>query len=321
MLRPLEAGLGAAWSLGELAQAFLRPAEWRSDPDRPALLDDIAERGFYPELDLSKVRLEERKRGVLLGHNPHVRLAGRGPDRIVAQLQRAERNPDGKLVVLCHCYGVPAPRLMRALFGLEGVQADVVTNIMAHHYRGSYRGFPGAGFTSTRLSTFIENLRTAVAGVRALTQSLIAREGYREVSVIGFSIGGQLALHLANTGFVTRALVYCPAISMYKSATELGLMDTLHPPVKKLLARTGSQFSFDDLQLTEPLRYPLRMAERDLHVVVQRHDALAPPHQVNAIRERYPEVPWHELHGTHLLPSGQKRLTQIVHGMLGEPVR
>jgi len=316
MLRPLEATLGAVWSVGELVQAFLRPDEWKHDPHREQLLEDIAKRGFYPELP--RLELERRRNGWLVGDNPHRRLAGTGTDRVVAQLTHAKRNPRRKLVVLCHCYGLPSPGLMRSLFGLDEVDVDVATNVMAHHARGSYRGWPGAGFTSSRLSTFIENLRTAVAGVRALTASLREAYAYEQVTVVGFSIGGQLALHLANTGLVDRALVYCPAVSMYRSATELGLMETLHPPVKRLLARTGSEFSFDALQVTEPLGYPLRIKERDLHVVVQRHDALAPPSQVAAIRERYPSVPWHELRGTHLWPAGRRRLHQIVRDVLAD---
>jgi pimeloyl-ACP methyl ester carboxylesterase len=316
-LRPLEGALGAAWSLGEIAQAFLRPGDLLHDREREAVLADVARRGFYPTFDVDEVALREEAGGWLHGKNPHRRLSGQGSDRVVAHLSRATQGEARQLVVICHCYGIPAPRLMRALFGVDrSPDADVVTNIMAHHYAGSFRGWPGAGFTSAHVSAFIENLRTAVSGLRALTAALAARHRYERISVFGFSLGGQLALHLANTGLVQRALLYCPAVSMHASATELGLMGALHAPVRRLLARTGSRFSFDDLRVTEPLGYPLGIAPRDLHVVVQRHDALAPVRQVEAIRARYPDVRWYELGGTHLYPAQRARLHAIAHAVL-----
>lgn len=311
-LRPLEAALGAAWSIGEVALAAAHPSELGHDPHRELVLADIEARGLHPALEPSSIRLAIDASGRIEGTNPYARLSGEPADRVVAHLARSRRGPSRHLVLVCHCYGVPSPSLMRRLFGLDELPVDVCTNIMTHHQPGTYPLWPGSGFTSARLSRFVENLRSAVAGVRALAEWLVQREGYERVTVIGFSIGGQLALHLAHSADVDEAILYCPVTSLHASATELGLMGRIHRPMKRVFSRFDARFALDDLLVTEPLRLGLRVDPRDLHVIVQRHDALAPPEQVASIRRRYPEARWHELEGTHLYPDDLAAVHRIV---------
>lgn len=315
LLGHAEHAFGMLWSLGEVGVALTRPSHLLRDPDLERVEQDVARRGLHAPFDLSGVQLTETGRR-LEGANPYVFVGRRRPGRILAYLDRARRNPRRHLVVVCHCYGVPSPRIMRALFGLTHVEADVVTNVMSHHQPDTYPLWPGSGFTSMRVSRFVENLRAAVTGVRALTQTLVAREGYETVSVLGFSIGGHLALHLAHTGEVERAVLYCPVTDLATTTLELGLMHAMGPPIDRALARARGRGLHAMLAITNPLALPLAMEASRMHVVVQRHDALARPHQIAAIRRKYPDVGWHELDGTHLLPSGVTRLQRIVRDAL-----
>lgn len=316
LLGHAEHAFGVLWSLGEVGLSLTRPSHVTNDPDLHRVLLDVHERGLHPAFDLGRVSLvSDGKR--LEGENPYAFVGRRRPGRVLGYLHRASRNPRKHLVVVCHCYGVPSAPLMRTLFGLERIEADVVMNVMSHHQPGTYPLWPGSGFTSMRISRFLENLRAAVTGVRALTQTLVAREGYEEVSVLGFSIGGQLALHLAHTGEAQRAVLYCPVTSLAATTLELGLMHRVGPFIDRVLARARGRGLREMLAVTDPLALPLAMPEESLHVVVQKHDALAPPHQIAAIRRKYPRAAWHELSGTHLVPHGVTELHRIVRRALG----
>jgi hypothetical protein len=316
----IEDVLGAVWSVSEVGLALTRVHEIWSDPHRDALHADVAARGFYPPIDVASLDFEISHRGVIRGTNPYQRIAGGPQDAVLAHLHRAARNPSRHLVVVCHCYGVPSARIMRRLFGLDGLDVDVVTNVMAHHQPGTYPVWPGSGLASARLSRFVENLRSAVTGVRALSRWLRAREGYATVSALGFSIGGQLVLHLAHAGELDRALLYCPVISVRVTLRELGLMRYMAPTIESLFARMHGGGLDDVLRLADPLALPLPIPADRMHVVLQRHDALSPPHQIEEIRRKYPAVGWTELNGTHLLPLGLSELHRAVRRLLSLPV-
>jgi surfactin synthase thioesterase subunit len=138
------------------------------------------------------------------------------------------------------------------------------------------------------------------------------------VSVLGFSIGGQLALHVANAERVDRAVLYCPVASIPVTASELGIMRRFTPVMRRALALLKREDPLADLAVTEPLRYPMRTRPRDVHVIVQEHDALAPVLQVEKIREAYPEVRWHAFGGAHLYPAGLKRFQRIIRSAIEE---
>lgn len=319
MLLPLlgraEHAFGIVWSIGEVGLSLTRPRHLTHDPDVARVVADVHRRGLHPAIDLDAVGLQANGR-MLTGNNPYAFVGRRRGGRILAELDRGRKNPEGHLVVICHCYGVPSARLMRTLFGVEHAEADVVTNIMSHHQPGTYPLWPGSGFTSMRISRFIENVRASVTGVRALVQTLVAREGYRRVSVLGFSIGGQLALQLAHTGEADRAVLYCPVTSLAQTSLELGLMRHVGPAIDGALTRLRGRGLREMLALVDPLSMDLAMPEERLHVVVQRNDALAPPHQIEAIRRKYTRARWHELDGTHLVPHGVTRLHRIVRDAL-----
>lgn len=147
LLGQAEHAFGMLWSLGEVGLALTRPHHLLRDPDLERVQEDVAERGIHAPFDLSAVRLVSDGRK-LTGVNPYRFVADREPERVLAYLDRARRNPRRHLIVVCHCYGVPSPRLMRTLFGLERAEADVVTSVMSHHQPGTYPLWPGSGFTS-----------------------------------------------------------------------------------------------------------------------------------------------------------------------------
>jgi pimeloyl-ACP methyl ester carboxylesterase len=297
--------------------ALTRPSEIRQDPHRDLLVRDLEARSFYPAFDVSALDLEMSAKGTIRGTNPYARVGDGPKEHVVASLRRAERNPRRHLVVVCHCYGVPSAPLMRRLFGIDDLDADVLCNVMGNHQHGTYLAWPGSGLVSARPSLFIENIRSAVTGLRAVVAWLDAREQYETISVLGYSIGGHLALHLAHAGDVDRALLYCPAVDIYRTAAELGVMRPLAERVYGTLAKWqgGSREPLE--ALASPTRLPLPIAEEDLHLVLQRFDAISPRAQMEPLRTRYPRMPVTELPGTHLVPKGLDRLHRVVRQHLG----
>ncbi|UJR81398.1 alpha/beta fold hydrolase [Sandaracinus amylolyticus] len=312
----IEDAFGHAWSLGEIGLALTRLDEILRDPHHRTLHDDVTSNGFHTPFDDGALDLALARDGSIHGTNPYQRVCGSRGDRVMGWLERAPRNPGRRLLVICHCYGVPSPRVMRRLFGLRGLDVDVVTNVMGHHQPGTYPAWPGSGLVSARLSRFVENLRCAVTGVRALVRWLRIHEGYERVAVVGFSIGGQLALHLAHAGEVDDAVLYCPVTSLATTARELGLMRHVSPLITPALERFhGSRFE-ELLALADPLSMHLAIDEERMHVIAQRHDALARLAQIEAIRRKYPRVKWTLLPGTHLLPLGLGEVRRAVRDAL-----
>lgn len=302
LLKTAEGAFGGVWSLGELAVAISRFEEIRRDPHRQAVNEDIARRGWYVPVSPPDLR---RKGDWVVADNPYQRIGTQKRERVVAKMVPAKHGDARHLVVVCHCYGVPVPPVMAWLFGLSQARhVDVAYNIMNHHQWGTYPAWPGSGFVSGRLSHMLENLRSSITGVRALIAGLRAARAYDKVTVVGFSIGGQLAFHLANSAPVDQAVLYCPVVSLHRTAQELGFMRWLHAPVSAAMRRWKGEFALDDLAVADPLNHPLGIEARDLHVIVQRFDALATVAQIEPIRERYPAANWHEYDGTHVVPAG-----------------
>src|SRR5690242_14218422 len=115
----MESMAAHAWSAGEVAVAAARVHEVWSDPHRDALLDDIAQRGFYVPIDPADVDLRIDDQGHISGNNPYRRVAPHPPERVVARLVTRGDRPSRRLVVVCHCYGIPVPAVMERLFGLR----------------------------------------------------------------------------------------------------------------------------------------------------------------------------------------------------------
>jgi acetyl esterase/lipase len=133
---------------------------------------------------------------------------------------------------------------------------------------------------------------------------------------VGFSIGGQLALQVAHALPVSQVVLYCPVTSLHVTSTELGFMRYLHEPVAKTMRRWKGDFALDDLAVADPLRYDLQVPQRDMHVIVQRYDALAPVSQIEAIRRKYPAVGWYEYGGTHIYPAGARHFQSVIGKLL-----
>ncbi|NLY95175.1 MAG: alpha/beta hydrolase [Myxococcales bacterium] len=312
-LLPVEVAAGVVWSAAELARFVAHLDEALEDPHRERVLEDIDRRGFYADVP-DHLDFRVHRGGWLSARNPYERIGEPRKDRVVAHFRPAQR-PTRRLLVVCHCYGVPSPRLMDGLFGASELPVDVVTNIACHHERGGFELWPGSGFITLRTSRFIENVRASALGLRALVRTLIQERGYDQVAVVGYSLGGQLALHLANAHPIDGALLYCPAINVRAIALELGLWRHLGPRFFELLAARGLAHRYEDLAFAEPLTYPMVIPEERLHVVVQRHDRMASPRGIEPIRTRYPRSSWLELPGTHLFPLGKRVLRERVRSL------
>ncbi|WP_394828852.1 alpha/beta fold hydrolase [Pendulispora albinea] len=308
------------WSLGEVGAAFLRFDELSPDPALDRIVEDIQRRGFYVDVPERPVLRGVDGDGIaprtITGENPYVHIGKRRRPvhRVIAHLvpARAVRRAR-RLLVVHHCYGVPSPRAMAALFGLDDLaETDVAYSIMNHHQRSTYPLWPGTGMVSLSPACMLENLRAAITGARTLVRGLREARDYEHVSVLGYSIGGQLSLHIANTERVDRAILYCPVVSMERMSLELGLLPRLHPWITRLAQRRDPRYTAQVLRLADPLRHPLAIPQESIDVFAQRYDAMTPPHHLEAIRTKYPRVRWHEADGTHLVPIGRQRIRAIV---------
>jgi hypothetical protein len=309
------------WSIAETVFSLARPEELPPDAGHVHVARDIAERGFYVELPEAPLLRGAGETGtrprMVVTDNPYRYVVARkrpGRHRAVGRLVPARDTARARrLIVVFHCYGIPSPWAMSKLFGLDDVpDTDVVYAIMHQHQRGTYSLWPGAGFASASPSCMVENLRAAITGARTLVRGLRAARRYEHVSVHGYSIGGQLALHLANSEALDRVTLYCPVVSAKDIRSELGLMRFLYPLGERLARARDPGYSGDLLDMTHPLRYSLRLAEENVEVIVQRNDAMTTPAHVDAIRRKYPGVGWHEFGGTHLIPLGRERFRAIV---------
>lgn len=304
--------------LGELAVAASRPREWLSDPHWHDLVLDIERRGFYQELE--PVALSE-KQGWLRGENPYRRIIGGArrpaPDRLDARIVRGSgREEDRRLLVVHHCYGVPSPRLMASLFGLDALDnVDVVYPIMNHHALGSFRAWPGTGFVRARASHMLENVRAAVSGARALVESLVRQRKYAKVTALGYSIGGQLVLHLANSAPIDQAILYCPVVNVRVTARELGF-GLLGRPLEALAKHVHRLGDLSSATHADPLTHAIRIPESSLHVIAQAHDAMTPLRHLELIRTRYPGVSFRTYAGTHLYPAGRSEFQRVIRDLI-----
>ena len=303
-MRLVEQTFTAGWSVGEVAYGLRHPLHLVHDPYRERVLGEIQEKGLYQEFAGEERRLLAREDGLIVAPNPYVRI-GRGPqDKIVAQLKHPQRPRARRLLVVCHCYGLPIPALMERLFGLGDLDGyDVVYNIMNHHYLGSFTAWPGFGFMSIQVSQMIENLRSAFVGLRSLARSLQATYGYERVSLLGYSIGGQLSLHVANCLPLDRLLLYCPVISLRQTVEQLGLMPWMGDWVKAAMRRTRGDFRLEDLDAVDPLRHTLKLDPARALLIAQTLDAMVDVSQVSLLRARYPSLPVLEAPGTHVWPA------------------
>ena len=318
VLGQAEQAFGNVWSIGEMLVMGSRTHEVISDPYRSQILQDIERRGFYPELTTQHLHLKERN-GYLRGRNAYRRvIPNPRNDKVVARWKPAAGGQARHLLVVCHCYGVPIPPVMEQLFGLQNLQdVDVAYNIMNHHYWGSFPLWPGTGLVSGRQSQFLENIRSAVTGGRVLIEYLRRRKTYQSVTALGFSIGGQMSLHLANSAPIDKAILYCPVASLHQTAQELGMMRAMQPVLRRWQRAPMARLHLDDMRHASPLDYTLAIQPQNLHVIAQRNDALATLRQVSAIRAKYPQCGWHEFDGTHVVPFGlrqfQRTIADIVH--------
>lgn len=297
--------------LGELAVVASRPREiFQADAHWVTLLDDIQRRGFYPELP--SIELTARN-GWLLGDNPYRRIGAGKPDRVVAKVVRSKGRAR-RLLVVCHCYGIPIPRVMERLFGLRDLDGtDVVYNITNHHVRGSFTAWPGTGFLRARPSHLLENVRSAISGVRALVDSVANR--YEKVTVLGYSLGGHLALHLANTAPIHQAILYCPVVDARTVMREIG-KGILGVPIETAVKLFQPAIDPTRANFADPLSHAIRIPEEALHVIAQRHDAVTRIDHIRAISRRYPGASFRVYDGTHLYPAGADDFRRVIRALV-----
>lgn len=314
-----EHAFSCAWSLGETAAACLRHRELPPDRFARRVVDDVERNGFYTEIPdrptlRSRPRPAHEPRTVVTDH-PYRFVADRRTvsHRVVARLVPARSGRARRLVVMFHCYGAPFPGVMSRLFGLSELDSvDVAYAIMNHHQRGTYPLWPGTGLVSPSPGCMLENIRASIAGARTLVRALRRGHDYEHVTVLGFSIGGHLAMHVANTERVERAVLYCPVVCVDRVSRELGLMRALHPHLMRAARVLDRGYQPEILRLANPLRHPLAIDQEKVDVLAQRHDAMTPLSHVRLIREKYPRVGWHELDGAHVIPLGLSRVREVV---------
>ncbi|MBH25243.1 MAG: hypothetical protein CMH57_12490 [Myxococcales bacterium] len=315
----LEALFTAGWSVTEILYALRRPDQLLRDPHRLPVLEDIAQHGLYKPHPDEAQHVELDRRGWIHLPNPYTRIGGGAPDQIVARMLRPGQRRQRRLLLMCHCYGLPFPRYMESMFGLRDLRGfDVVYNIMGSHHFGP-RGrlpWPGFGLMSLQLSRSIENIRAAITGLRTLVTSLTHTFGYESVSVLGYSIGGQLALHLGNCAEVSPIIAYCPVASLHNTASNLGLMSVLEPAVVRAVRVVRDDFDFGDLQVLDPLQASLQTDPSNLMVIAQIRDAMVPYDQLHPIRAAYPTAEWHTYPGTHVFPLRRREIHRLVRGKL-----
>jgi predicted esterase len=313
-----EHAFACGWSVCEAAAACARHRELPPDRFTRHVLEDIERNGFYTEIP-ERPTLRTRR----AAHEPRMVTAdlpyrfaselGRVSHRVVARFVPARSRRARRLVVMFHCYGAPWPSVHSRLFGLSQLESvDVAYAIMNHHQRGSYPLWPGTGLVSPSPACMLENVRASIAGARTLVRALRNSHDYERVTVLGFSIGGHLAMHVANTERVDRAVLYCPVVCLDRVSRELGAMRALHPHLMRAARALDLGYRPELLQLSNPLRHPLAINEEQVDVVAQRYDALTPLSHVRLIREKYPRVGWHELDGAHVIPIGLSRVREIV---------
>jgi hypothetical protein len=256
-----EHAFACVWSLGETAVACLRPAELRPDPTTRQVLADVERNGFYTEIP-ERPTLRSRR----AAHEPRMVVAEH-PYRFVAERRRASHRVVARfvpsrrrrrLLVMFHCYGAPFPGVMSRMFGLDSLESvDVAYAIMNHHQRGSYPLWPGSGLVSASPAHMLENLRASIAGARTLVRALRQSHDYERVTVLGFSIGGHLAMHVANTERIDRAVLYCPVVCVDRVSRELGVMRTFHPHLMRAAKFFDRGYMPVLLRLSNPLHHAL----------------------------------------------------------------
>lgn len=317
-LQSVETLFTAGWSVSEVAYAMRHPRRLLADPFRDAVREDIAEHGLYKTFPKEARPLKLRSDGYLIGSNPYVRVGPGGTDPIVARLSRHREPRARRLLIVCHCYGLPMPRVMETIFGLRGLEGyDVVVNIMNHHYLGGFSFWPGFGLLSPQMSRVIESVRSAVTGLRCLIKSLVDIFGYEEVALLGYSIGGHISLHVANHHPVDKLIAYCPVTSLRQTATELGLMSFAEGGVTRALrGLQGEAFDFADLDCLDPLQYDLRLSPEQLLIVLQTLDMMVPTHQSQRLMDRYPQSRCVEFPGTHTFPVEQQAMIRLLREFL-----
>ncbi|MEL6181444.1 MAG: hypothetical protein AAFS10_20975, partial [Myxococcota bacterium] len=115
----LEALFTAGWSVTEILYALRRPDQLIRDPHRHAVFEDIAHHGLYKTFPNETPTIHLDAKGRIHLPNPYVRIGDGGPDRIVARMLRSQGRRRRRLLLMCHCYGVPSPHYMESLFGLH----------------------------------------------------------------------------------------------------------------------------------------------------------------------------------------------------------
>ncbi|RUW67277.1 dienelactone hydrolase-related enzyme [Mesorhizobium sp. M2A.F.Ca.ET.067.02.1.1] len=182
---------------------------------------------------------------------------------------------DRAMVIFHHWNASARNRRIASFFSRRGI--TVVEIAMPHHFERSRPGSVHADYMlSPNLGRTIQSIRQAVLDGRKLIRWLKS-EGYREISVLGMSLGSWVAgLIAARDQAVSKASLFLTAGSLadmvWTGRATRSIRDSLEPEIEL----TDLRRAWGPLNL-ENYAHSLARPDLDLHVVFAKRDKVVLP--------------------------------------------
>ncbi|WP_292704427.1 dienelactone hydrolase-related enzyme [Mesorhizobium sp.] len=182
---------------------------------------------------------------------------------------------DGAMVIFHHWNASARNRRIASFFSRRGI--TVVEIAMPYHFERSRPGSVHADYMlSPNLGRTIQSIRQAVLDGRKLI-CWLKSEGYREISVLGMSLGSWVAgLIAARDQAVSKASLFLTAGSLadmvWTGRATRSIRDSLEPVIEL----TDLRRAWDPLNL-ENYAHSLARPDLDLHVVLAKRDKVVLP--------------------------------------------
>ncbi len=182
---------------------------------------------------------------------------------------------DQALVVFHHWNARARNRMIANFFSRRGI--TVVEIAMPYHFERSRPGSLHADYMlSANLGRTIQSVRQAVLDGRKLIRWL-RRAGYRDISVLGMSLGSWVAgLIAAHDPAVSKASLFLTAGSLADMVWTGRATRAIHDSLEPEIALTDLRAAWGPLNL-ENHAHNLARADLDLHVVLAERDRVVLP--------------------------------------------